>query len=32
MPELGRTVVDEKALALIREWITAMPPVTSGAS
>jgi uncharacterized repeat protein (TIGR03806 family) len=26
MPELGRTVVDEKGLALIREWIAAMPP------
>ena len=26
MPELGRTVVDEKGLALIREWITALPP------
>ena len=28
MPELGRTVVDEKALALIEQWIAAMPPVT----
>ncbi len=28
MPELGRTVVDEKAVALIHEWIAAMPPVT----
>ncbi len=27
MPELGRTTVDTKALALIREWIAAMPPV-----
>lgn len=27
MPELGRTVVDEKGLALIRDWIAAMPPV-----
>ncbi len=27
MPELGRTVVDEKGVALIREWIAAMPPV-----
>ena len=27
MPELGRTTVDKKALALIREWIAAMPPV-----
>jgi uncharacterized repeat protein (TIGR03806 family) len=26
MPELGRTVIDEKAVALIREWIAAMPP------
>jgi uncharacterized repeat protein (TIGR03806 family) len=25
MPELGRTVVDEKGLALIRDWIAAMP-------
>ncbi len=29
MPELGRTVVDEKAVALIREWIGAMPPVSN---
>jgi|JI10StandDraft_1071094.scaffolds.fasta_scaffold25506_4 uncharacterized repeat protein (TIGR03806 family) len=28
MPELGRTVVDEKAVALIRQWISAMPPIT----
>lgn len=28
MPELGRTVVDEKAVALIRDWIAAMPPVS----
>lgn len=27
MPELGRTVVDEKAVALIRDWIAAMPAV-----
>ncbi len=27
MPELGRTTVDKQALALIREWIAAMPPV-----
>ena len=27
MPELGRTLVDKQALALIREWIAAMPPV-----
>lgn len=27
MPELGRTTVDRKALALIRDWIAAMPPV-----
>lgn len=26
MPELGRTVVDEKGLELIREWIASMPP------
>ena len=25
MPELGRTVVDEKGLELIREWIASMP-------
>jgi uncharacterized repeat protein (TIGR03806 family) len=25
MPELGRTVVDEKAIALIRDWIAEMP-------
>lgn len=25
MPELGRTVVDEKAVALIRQWISQMP-------
>jgi uncharacterized repeat protein (TIGR03806 family) len=29
MPELGRTVVDEKAVALIREWIGSMPPVSN---
>jgi uncharacterized repeat protein (TIGR03806 family) len=28
MPELGRTTVDKQALALIREWIAAMPPVS----
>jgi len=28
MPELGRTTVDEKALAMIEQWIAAMPPVT----
>lgn len=27
MPELGRTVVDEKGLKLIRDWIAAMPPL-----
>jgi uncharacterized repeat protein (TIGR03806 family) len=27
MPELGRTVVDREALALISEWIAGMPPV-----
>jgi uncharacterized repeat protein (TIGR03806 family) len=27
MPELGRTVVDEKGLALVREWIAAMPRI-----
>lgn len=26
MPEIGRTLIDEKAVALIREWIAAMPP------
>jgi uncharacterized repeat protein (TIGR03806 family) len=26
MPEIGRTVVDEKGLALIREWVSALPP------
>ncbi len=25
MPELGRTVVDEKGLALIRDWVASMP-------
>ncbi|MEZ4358881.1 MAG: SO2930 family diheme c-type cytochrome [Kofleriaceae bacterium] len=25
MPELGRTLIDEAGVALIREWITAMP-------
>ena len=28
MPELGRTVVDQEGLALIREWIAGMPPST----
>jgi uncharacterized repeat protein (TIGR03806 family) len=28
MPELGRTVIDEKGLALIRDWIADMPPAT----
>jgi uncharacterized repeat protein (TIGR03806 family) len=27
MPELGRTVVDPKGVALIRAWIASMPPV-----
>jgi len=27
MPELGRTVVDEKGLKLIRDWIASMPPL-----
>jgi uncharacterized repeat protein (TIGR03806 family) len=27
MPELGRTVVDAQGLALMRDWIAAMPPV-----
>jgi uncharacterized repeat protein (TIGR03806 family) len=27
MPELGRTVVDAKGIALVRAWIAAMPPV-----
>ena len=26
MPEIGRTVIDEKAVGLIRDWIAAMPP------
>jgi uncharacterized repeat protein (TIGR03806 family) len=26
MPELGRSVTDEQGLALIREWIAALPP------
>lgn len=26
MPELGRTVVDQEGLALIRQWIAEMPP------
>jgi uncharacterized repeat protein (TIGR03806 family) len=26
MPELGRTVVDQKSVQLIRDWIAAMPP------
>jgi hypothetical protein len=25
MPELGRNLVDKEVVALIREWITAMP-------
>jgi hypothetical protein len=25
MPELGRTLVDTQGVALIREWINAMP-------
>jgi uncharacterized repeat protein (TIGR03806 family) len=28
MPELGRTVVDERGLKLIGDWIAAMPPVS----
>lgn len=28
MPELGRTTVDKPALALIRQWIAEMPPVS----
>lgn len=28
MPELGRSVIDQKGLALIREWIAAMAPQT----
>ena len=28
MPELGRTTVDKQALALIRDWIASMPPVS----
>lgn len=27
MPELGRTVVDRRGLALVRDWIASMPPV-----
>lgn len=29
MPELGRTVVDERGLQLIRDWIAAMPPAAA---
>lgn len=32
MPELGRTVVDREALALIREWIATMPPAAEPSS
>ena len=27
MPELGRTMVDDRAVKLLREWIASMPPV-----
>jgi len=30
MPELGRTVIDREALALIREWIAGMAPAAPG--
>jgi hypothetical protein len=26
MPELGRTMVDKQAVALMRSWIQSMPP------
>jgi hypothetical protein len=26
MPELGRTVNDERGIALIRDWIASLPP------
>lgn len=28
MPELGRSVVDRKGVALIRDWIASMPPIS----
>src|SRR5262249_12301176 len=31
MPELGRTVVDERGVKLIRDWIASMPPVKGDA-
>ena len=30
MPELGRNLVHAEGVALIREWITAMPAPVSG--
>ena len=32
MPELGRTVIDREALALIREWIAGMAPAAPGSA
>jgi hypothetical protein len=31
MPELGRTLIDDAGVALIHEWITAMPGNCAGA-